>query len=106
MTPTTTGMPAEPVYEREGEPTTGVNLAVLAGLMALLGLTVGMAFLIPSGPLGIAVALGIAAAKAALVVAYFMHVRYGNRLTLVFASAGFVWLTILFVIVFLEVTTR
>ena len=96
----------QPVYEREGEPTTAVNVAVLAALMALLGLTIGMAFLIPGGKLGLAVAMGIAAVKALLVVAYFMHVRYGNKLTMVFASAGFVWLGILFVITMLEVTTR
>ena len=96
----------QPVYEREGEPTTAVNLTVLAVLMSLLALTIGMAFLVPGGKLGVAVAMGIAAAKAMLVVAYFMHVRYGNRLTLVFASAGFVWLGILFVITMLEVMTR
>jgi cytochrome c oxidase subunit IV len=102
---------SHPAYTREGEPTTRVNLVVLAALMALLAVTIGLAFvdldrLLPGHGWGVIVALFIAALKAALVVAYFMHVRYGNRLTLVFALAGFVWLAILFVLVFLEVLTR
>ena len=33
--------------------------------------------------------------KALLVILYFMHVRYSDKLTWVFAAAGFFWLLIL-----------
>jgi cytochrome c oxidase subunit IV len=42
------------------------------------------------------VALAIAATKAALIVLFFMHVRYGSPLVRLFAISGFVWLAILF----------
>ena len=48
------------------------------------------------GPMNNVVMLSIASAKALLVVLYFMHVRWGSRLTWVVASAGFFWLLILF----------
>jgi cytochrome c oxidase subunit 4 len=47
------------------------------------------------GALNTPVAIAIAGVKAALVILYFMHVRYSSRLTVVFALAGFVWLAIL-----------
>lgn len=88
------------------EPTRRTNLIVLALLMALLAMTVGALLLNVPGRLGIAVAMSIAAAKAALVVSYFMHVRYESALVRAFAAAGAVWLGILFVFVVLEVATR
>ena len=45
-----------------------------------------------------AVALGIACAKASLVIWFFMGVRYNTSLTKVTVVAGFVWLLILFLI--------
>jgi cytochrome c oxidase subunit 4 len=41
------------------------------------------------------VALSIAFAKMALVLLFFMHVKYENRLTWVFVAAGFIWLLIM-----------
>ncbi|MBZ5530359.1 MAG: cytochrome C oxidase subunit IV family protein [Acidobacteriia bacterium] len=41
------------------------------------------------------VALTIACTKAVLVVLFFMHVRYSNKLTMVTVAAGFFWLLIL-----------
>jgi cytochrome c oxidase subunit IV len=41
------------------------------------------------------VALAIACIKATLVILYFMHVRYSDRLTMVTVGAGFFWLLIL-----------
>ena len=102
---------AEPINEAKGEPTTLVNLAVLTALMALLVVTVGLALIdvdryLPGHGWGLPLAMAIASLKAMLVVAYFMHVRYGDRLTRVFAAAGFVWLGIMAVIVFIEIATR
>jgi cytochrome c oxidase subunit 4 len=48
------------------------------------------------GPLNNIVMLTVACAKALLVVLYFMHVRWGTRLTWVVAGSGFFWLLILF----------
>ena len=78
---------------------------VFVSLLVLTGLTVGVAFL-DLGPLNTIVALAIAALKAALVVLWFMHVRYSARLIwVVFASAIF-WLALLFALTFSDYWTR
>jgi cytochrome c oxidase subunit 4 len=74
-----------------------VYYAVFAALMVLTGLTVWVAYL-DLGFMNTAMALGIAVTKATLVVLYFMHVRYGTRLTWVVVSSGFFWLGILIVL--------
>ena len=48
------------------------------------------------GALNTPIALGIAFAKASLVIIYFMGVRYNTPLTKVVVVAGFVWLLIMF----------
>jgi len=68
--------------------------AVFGALMVLTAVTVAVAF-VDLGFLNIVVAMSIAVIKALLVVLYFMHLRYGRRLTWVFAGAGFFWLAIL-----------
>jgi cytochrome c oxidase subunit 4 len=75
-------------------------VAVFAALCALTGLTVlvtGFDF----GPLNLLVALGVALAKASLVVLYFMHARYSPKLTGVVIAAGIGFFVIL---VFLTLT--
>jgi cytochrome c oxidase subunit IV len=52
------------------------------------------------------VALTIAVIKATLVVLYFMHVRYGSRLTWVFVGAGFFWLAIMVALTLGDYMTR
>jgi cytochrome c oxidase subunit IV len=79
-------------------------IAVLAALMGLLVLTVFAAFVnidhwasahgLGSG-WNTALALTIAFAKALLILLFFMHVKYGSRITWAFAAAGFVWLAIM-----------
>ena len=78
---------------------------VAAALMVLLALTVAASF-VPLGPFGVVVALSIAAAKAVLILLFFMHVRYGSTLTKLFAVAGFFWLLILFLLTFSDYLTR
>lgn len=68
--------------------------AIFGALMVLTAITVAVAF-VDLGFLNIVVAMSIAVIKALLVVLYFMHLRYGHRLTWVFAGAGFFWLAIL-----------
>jgi cytochrome c oxidase subunit IV len=48
------------------------------------------------GALNTPIALGIAFAKASLVIIYFMGVRYNTPLTKVVVLSGFVWLLIMF----------
>ena len=74
-------------------------------LMLLLVATVGAAY-INLGPLNLIVAMSIAVTKAVLIILYFMHVRYGNKLTWVFSSAAFVWLAILIVLSLNDYATR
>ena len=69
-------------------------LLVFAALLALLLVTIGAAYL-ELGRLGLLVALAIASTKAVLIMLYFMHLRFSNRLTWVFAGAAFLWLGIL-----------
>jgi cytochrome c oxidase subunit 4 len=44
--------------------------------------------------------------KAALVVLYFMHVRYGSNLTKIVVVAAFVWLALLLVLAMSDFLTR
>ena len=66
-------------------------IAVFVSLLGLTGATVAAAF-VNLGALGNVVALSIAVLKAALVVLYFMHVRYSSRLIPLVAVAGLFWL--------------
>ncbi len=67
---------------------------VFTGLLLMLLLTTGISFL-PLGRWGLPVAMLIAVAKAALILLFFMEVRYSSRLTWLFASAAFLWLGIM-----------
>jgi|ERR1700730_8625892 cytochrome c oxidase subunit 4 len=79
--------------------------AVFAALIAGTGLTVAVAF-VDLGALNNVLMLGIAMTKALLVILFFMHVRWGTRLTWVVAASGFVWLLILFGITMSDYLTR
>jgi len=73
-----------------------IYIKAFAALIVLLVVTLAAASL----PLGVGlnslIALAIAAAKAIIVVFYFMHVRFSSRLVQIWAAAGFVWLVIMF----------
>src|SRR6478752_7247673 len=69
----------------------GVWIALLVGT----GLTVAAAE-VDLGALNNIVMLLIACTKAALVVLFFMHVRWSTRLTWVVAASGLCWLLSLF----------
>lgn len=70
------------------------SVAIFIALLLLLVATVGAAYL-PLGPLHFPVAMTIAAAKAVLIVLFFMHVIYSSRLTKIITVAGFLWLAIM-----------
>jgi cytochrome c oxidase subunit IV len=82
-----------------------IYYAVFAALVLLTLLTTGVAF-VDLGILNPVVALTIAVCKASLVVLYFMHARYGARLTWVFIGAGVLWLAILVAFTLSDVLTR
>ena len=79
----------------------GVFLALLVGT----GLTVLAAFF-DMGAMNNVVMLAIASAKAMLVVLFFMHVRWGTRLTWVVVASGFFWLLILFGLTMTDYVSR
>lgn len=68
-------------------------------------LTVVVAFF-DLGFLNNLVMLGIAVAKATLVVLYFMHVRWATRLTWVVVGSGFFFLLILFSLTMADYVSR
>ncbi|HET7004995.1 MAG TPA: cytochrome C oxidase subunit IV family protein [Candidatus Binatia bacterium] len=78
---------------------------VFSGLLALTLLTTGVAF-VDLGPWNTVIALTIAVAKALLVAAYFMHLRHSQRLTLLVAGAGVIWLALLMAFAFADYLTR
>ena len=74
-------------------------------LMGLLVVTVGANFL-PLGPFSVVVAVGIAVLKAALILLFFMEVRYSHPLTWLFATAGLIWVMILLLLSMSDYLTR
>ncbi len=80
---------------------------VFALLMVLLFITIGAAFVdFGHHTINITIALTIAMAKAALVVLYFMHVKYASPLVKIFVIAGFVWFFIALGLTFTDYLTR
>jgi len=75
-----------------------ILLSVFGALIVLTGLTVGVAY-VPLGPLTVPVALGIAGAKATLVVLFFMHLKYDNPVNGLTFTIGTI-----FVVVFVTIT--
>ena len=65
-----------------------------------------LAALVDFGFLNNIVMLTIALTKAALVILFFMGVRWSSRLTWVVAASGFVWLLILFGITMSDYISR
>jgi cytochrome c oxidase subunit 4 len=82
-----------------------VYFLVAAALFVLLVVTV-LAAQFDLGYWNTPLAMLIALAKAALIVLYFMHVRYGHPLLRVFAAGGFLWLLILFALMLPDYLTR
>ena len=82
-----------------------VYFFVFAALMILLLLTIGAA-LLDLGALSVLITLIIASTKALLILLYFMHVRYSNKVAWIYAGAGFFWLLILLVFTLSDYATR
>jgi cytochrome c oxidase subunit 4 len=86
-------------------PTVSHYLKVTLGLLALLGLTI-VAARFNLGPFNTAVALSISAAKAALILLFFMNLRRASGLLRLAAAVGFFWLGILLTLTLSDYFTR
>ena len=82
-----------------------VYFSIFAILIILTAVTVASAFY-DLGGMNIVVAIAIACTKGTLVVLYFMHVRYSERLTWVIVITGFGWLGVLIVLTMSDYFTR
>lgn len=80
-------------------------LAVWAGLVALLALTMAIS-MVDAGAWNIVANLGIALIKAALVMWVFMHLNEMRGLILVFALGALLWIAILFGLTMADYLTR
>ena len=77
-------------------------------LLSLLGLTVitVLVSLVDFGVFNLLIAMGIATAKATLVLMYFMHLKYDDRTYLVIFLVGIFFLIIIFLFSMFDIVTR
>lgn len=80
-------------------------LLVLAALIALLATTVALAY-VPLGSANLAVSLGIAALKAALVGLIFMRLNEASALNRLAALTGPIWVFVMFLLLYGDYLTR
>ncbi len=79
---------------------------VYASLLLLLVLTAVGAKMPLSGRVHDVMAYGISILKTILIVLIFMEVKYSKGIMRIFASAGLVWLFLLFLLTFCDYVTR
>src|SRR5271169_661029 len=87
-------------------PTVPTYLAIFAVLLVLTGLTAGAAYAPMPPTWHTPVALVIAAAKATLVLLFFMHLLYAPRLNWLIAFGSLLWLGIMLTFTFADYATR
>jgi cytochrome c oxidase subunit IV len=85
--------------------TAGTVLRCWIALMLLLAATTALAF-VPLGSANLFISLGIAAAKALLVLLLFMELKASGGLVRAFAAAGFFWLMIMLALTTADYTHR
>jgi cytochrome c oxidase subunit 4 len=83
-----------------------IYITIFLALLLGTGLTVFAAFIDFPWQFNTVVALTIASVKATLVVLYFMHVRYSQRLIWVIFAAALFWMGILFALTLSDYFTR
>jgi len=86
-------------------PTPGLYLVILTALIIGTCATWGIAF-VDLGIWNPVVALAIAVTKAVLVILFFMHVFYSNKLTKLVVLGGLLWLAILLLLTLTDFATR
>ena len=82
-----------------------IYYTIFAILMIGTAITVAIAF-VDLGPFNAVAALTIAVFKATLVVLFFMHVKYGTRLTWAVVAGSVFWLGILLTFTMSDYLTR
>jgi len=82
-----------------------VYLTVFATLLVLTAVTTWVAF-VDLGRMNVIIMLAIAVVKATLVILFFMHVRYGSRLTWLVVSTGFSFLLLMVVMITADMWVR
>jgi cytochrome c oxidase subunit 4 len=84
---------------------TRVYFAIFFALMVLTALTIAVAY-VNLGAMNNVVAVAIACTKAALVILYFMHVRYSDRLIQLSVAIGILFVLILIAFTVVDPLTR
>ena len=79
---------------------------VIFGILLVLTFLTVVAAYYDLGPLNPIVAVTIACVKGALVVLFFMHVRYSDKLTWVIVITGFGWIAVLLVLTLSDYFSR
>jgi cytochrome c oxidase subunit 4 len=82
-----------------------IQAVVLAGLLILTSITVGVSF-INLGPFNIWIALFIASIKGSLVLMFFMHLKYENRVLILSFLGTIFFLAIMISFTFWDVAFR
>jgi len=82
-----------------------VYFKVLTLLLVLTAITVAAAQ-VNFGPWNVVIAMLIASIKAGFVLAFFMHLKYDNKLYLVCFGTGLFFLIVLYLFTFLDIATR
>ena len=90
---------SEPVVSRR---------SYLFTFLSLLGLTVVTTVLgyVDMGPMNTVVAVALAAVKASLIAAFFMHALYESRLVRVVLAGGVIWFLILISLTMMDYVSR
>jgi cytochrome c oxidase subunit IV len=91
--------------ESHNHPTLATYIAVFVALLLLLVATV-VAAEWDVGRWNFVVAVAIASLKAALILLFFMHVRYSPPLIWLFVFSGFYWMAIMFALTLSDYITR
>ena len=91
---------------QENRPALLTLFGVYGALLLLLVLTAIGAKLPLSGRVHDVMAYGISILKTILIVLIFMEVKYSKGIMRIFASAGLVWLLLLFLLTFCDYVTR
>src|ERR1700761_8455198 len=91
--------------EHDHHESAGIYVKTLVALLFLTIVTVGASH-IDFGSGNIVIALFIATIKATLVALFFMHLRYEKPVNGIIATAGFLFLGLFLMVVFLDQDTR
>lgn len=82
-----------------------VYFRVITLLLVLTAITVAAAQ-VNFGPWNTVIAMLIASIKAGFVLAFFMHLKYDNKLYLVCFGTGIFFLVVLYLFTYLDILTR